>query len=230
VFLRVQRGINWRGTWVSTASYQRGDAVAYNGSSWFARGANTNEPPPGPDWLVLAAKGATGPKGSTGSRGPAGPGGPRGPTGPNGASGVSTVSGTGVPLNVAQTLTPVMTTPAVTSAGQYYVNASIMLVVGQGDTVACIADVNGGATGPFSTVGPVPNQTYETVSIAVDTYVPAGDTVSIECTGYTSNASPSFYDGGITATLIGTDNAAAPANRTAPKLPTPPLAIGRAAR
>ena len=177
----------------------------------------------------------TGPKGPAGLKGPTGPTGPTGPGGvpvsPGISSGVSTTSGTSVALNQVQILAPVMTTPAVTTGGQYYVSASIMLIVGQGDTVACITDVSGvGAVGAFTTVGPVANQTYETLPVAQDANVPAGSTVSMDCTGYTGNSATSFYDGGITATLIGSDNAPASARRSASKPPSLPRAIGQALR
>ena len=130
-------------------------------------------------------------------------------------------------LSKASTLTTVMTSPAVVTAGHYYVNASVQLVVASGDTVACIAAVNGGATGAFATVGPTANATYETIPIAADLSVPAAGTVSVQCTDYTSNSGTSFYNGAITATLIGSDNGSAGASRTAGKLSTQPPAIKR---
>lgn len=102
-----------------------------------------------------------------------------------------------------------------------------MLVVAQGDTITCIAAVNGSTTGPFATFGPAANQTYETVPVAVDASVPAGGTVSVQCADYTSNSATSFYDGTITATLIGSDNAPAGASRTAGRLSIQPPAIER---
>jgi hypothetical protein len=49
----------------------------------------------------------------------------------------------------------------------------------------------------------------------------------VQCTGYTSNAGTSFYDGALTATLIGSDNAAADASPSADKPSIQPLAIKR---
>ncbi len=150
-----------------------------------------------------------------------GPKGPAGPQGPAGVSvGVSGTSGTSVPLNQAQTLTPVLSTATAPTSGTYYVNASVMLVVAQGDTVACILGDNNGLQGAFATVGPVANQTYETLPLSQAISVNAGDSVKVECTNYTSNNSTSFYDGGITATLINnaTGNApkASPVHRSLP--------------
>lgn len=173
------------------------------------------------------ATGAQGTKGDTGATGAQGAAGPTGPQGPAGiSSGVSSTSVTSVALDQAHTLTAVMTSPAVATAGQYYVNASVMLVVASGDTVTCITAVNGSATGPFATVGPTANLTYETIPVAVDVSVPAAGT----CADYTSNSGTSFYDGTITATLIGSDNASASASRTAGELSIQPPAIKRTRR
>jgi len=52
-------GINNRGTWISTTTYQINDSVAYAGSSWIALTANTDSAP-GPtntNWQLMAAKG-----------------------------------------------------------------------------------------------------------------------------------------------------------------------------
>jgi hypothetical protein len=87
--------------------------------------------------------------------------------------------------------------------------------------------VNGGTTGASATVGPTANETYETIPLAADVSVPAGGTVSVQCTDYTSNTGTSFYNGAITATLIGSDNGSVGASRTAGKLPIQPPAIKR---
>jgi hypothetical protein len=130
------------------------------------------------------------------------------------STGVSAVTQTSVPLDSpTQTLTPVLTTPPVRSAGQYYVSAQIMLVVATGDTVAClVSDPTAGETGAFSTVGPVPNQTYETLPLTVDIRASAGDPISVLCTGYNANPITSLYDGAMTATLINSDNPPAAGN------------------
>jgi len=54
-------GINWVGTWSSSTSYAVRDAVTYNGTSYYAIVANTNQAPPNTTyWNVLAQKGADG--------------------------------------------------------------------------------------------------------------------------------------------------------------------------
>jgi hypothetical protein len=148
--------------------------------------------------------------------------GPRGPQGPAGMStGVSGTSGTSVPLNQAQTLIPVLSTAAAPASGTYYVNASIMLVVAQGDTVTCIASGANGNTGAFTTVGPVSVQTYETLPLSQMVPLSAGGSATVSCADYTSNASTSFYDGGITATLINSATGNAP--RLSPAHPAHPV-------
>jgi hypothetical protein len=149
------------------------------------------------------AQGPAGPQGPAGSQGPAGPQGPAGSQGPAGISvGTSGTSGTAVPLNQAQTLKTVLSGSAVPASGTYYVNASVMLVVAQGDTVTCILADNGNAVGAFSTVGPVANQTYETLPLSGTIALATGDTPQVQCSDYTSSSVTSFYDGGITSVLI----------------------------
>jgi hypothetical protein len=147
--------------------------------------------------------------------------GPQGPPGPAGVSvGSSGVSGTSIVLDQAQTLTPVLSSAAVPTGGTYYVNASVMLVVAQGDTVACILDNGGSYTGAFATVGPVANQTYETLPLTGMMNLSAGAAPAVACADYTANANTSFYDGGITATLINSATGnLAPATRVRPSLP-----------
>lgn len=135
--------------------------------------------------------------------GPQGPQGVQGVQGPAGISvGSSGTSGASVPLHQAQTLTPVMSAAAAPQSGSYYVTASVMLIVAQGDTVACILADNGSAVGAFATVGPVANQTYETLPLTGLVSMAAGNTPQVLCSDYTSNSGTSFYDGAITSVLI----------------------------
>ena len=54
-------GINWLGTWSGATAYAIRDAVAYNGTSYYAIAGNTNQAPPNVTyWDVLAQKGADG--------------------------------------------------------------------------------------------------------------------------------------------------------------------------
>ena len=163
-----------------------------------------------------------GPQGPQGVQGPKGVQGPQGVQGPAGISvGASGTSATSVPLNKVETLTPVLSTAAAPQGGTYYVNASVMLVVAQGDTVVCVMSGANGETGAFSTVGPVANQTYETLPLSQNVALNAGGSATVECTDYTSNAATSFYDGGITATLINSSTGNAP--RMSPQEARPAL-------
>lgn len=80
-----------RGAWTAVASYLSNDVVTFGGSSWRAKRASLNKTPAtGPDWELLASKGAVGPigpRGLQGVAGVAGPAGPAGATGPTGATG-----------------------------------------------------------------------------------------------------------------------------------------------
>lgn len=79
-------GVNWRGTWSGTTSYNQGDGVVYSGTLYVAVTTTLNEVPPNTSyWEVLAgATGPQGPTGATGATGATGPTGPAGPTGPQG--------------------------------------------------------------------------------------------------------------------------------------------------
>lgn len=78
-------GLEFKGAWAPGIEYSSNDAVAYNGSTWFAVSGNTDETPgTGSAWQVLA---------SQGSRGPAGPEGPQGDTGPQGEQGIQGPAG-----------------------------------------------------------------------------------------------------------------------------------------
>ncbi len=90
--------INWKGEWTADKAYYRGDAVQYNGSSYYSirdhTSADTNFPPDDAYWSLMASIGARGEDGIQGPTGPTGPeGGPVGPTGPTGASGADGATG-----------------------------------------------------------------------------------------------------------------------------------------
>src|SRR5206468_8131818 len=71
----------WQGTWSNSTAYSVNDAVQYNGASYIAIQAGTNNPPDtSPTWNLLADKGTTGATGATGAIGATGPQGPQGPT------------------------------------------------------------------------------------------------------------------------------------------------------
>lgn len=54
-------GLNWRGNWSASASYVINDSVLHQGSSWRALQSNNNSAPvAGPNWSLVAQKGADG--------------------------------------------------------------------------------------------------------------------------------------------------------------------------
>lgn len=63
--------INWEGAWDPATAYQVDDIVEYNGSSYIAIQASTNEAPAVPSvyWDLVAAKGDTGSQGPPGADG-----------------------------------------------------------------------------------------------------------------------------------------------------------------
>jgi hypothetical protein len=93
-------GATWLGNWNAATSYAPTDLVAYGGSSYIARSANTAVPPDtalGTDWDLVAARGADGVTGATGAQGPEGVAGPTGATGAQGPQGLDGAAGaTGV--------------------------------------------------------------------------------------------------------------------------------------
>lgn len=87
-------GISFKGAWVDAEEYAANDAVAYNGSTWFAVIGNTNEiPGSGSSWQILSSRGVRGDTGATGSQGPAGPQGIQGLKGEQGIQGEQGIKG-----------------------------------------------------------------------------------------------------------------------------------------
>jgi len=83
-------GFNPLGPWLSTAKYQPGDLVTYQGTTWLALQTNTGRTPnayPG-RWARFAERGAQGLAGEQGPQGIQGPLGPQGEAGPAGPRGV----------------------------------------------------------------------------------------------------------------------------------------------
>ncbi len=63
-------GVNFRGDWNSTASYQEGDVVSVNDKLYIATAKSLNSEPPSSKWQVFT--GVPGPRGATGPQGPVG--------------------------------------------------------------------------------------------------------------------------------------------------------------
>lgn len=96
------KGLNARGAWSDADSYVADDVVTHDGQTWRCSAAQcTVGTPPmrGPDWELLAAKGADGAAGAQGPQGPTGADGlnglpgPVGPPGPGGPSGLQGPAG-----------------------------------------------------------------------------------------------------------------------------------------
>jgi hypothetical protein len=101
------RGLNWRGAWIGTTTYQPLDGVTDNGASWVATVPSTGSTPAigNADWDLLAEKGIAGPAGATGAQGIAGPAGIQGVAGPKGDPGIVGPQGPPGPLKSLNTLT-----------------------------------------------------------------------------------------------------------------------------
>ena len=93
------QGLNLSGGYSAITSYNIGDVVAYNGSSYASLAASNHGQAPDQSpayWMLLAAQGPTGssgPAGTPGATGSAGPQGPAGATGPQGAAGPTGATG-----------------------------------------------------------------------------------------------------------------------------------------
>jgi len=177
-------------------------------------------------WNTVGPQGPAGPQGPQGQQGPQGPAGPQGPqgtAGPQGSQGPAGIS-TGVSAGTLTELpvdhggsTPVVviTAPAVSSSGVYYITASITMQVAAGDLVACAAipDQTEPETAQF---GP-PSATI-TYALPVNgaLSLAAGQAPSIECIDANSNQNTTFLEGSLSATLISSSNAAATAAPTRP--------------
>ncbi|MEW6521912.1 MAG: carbohydrate-binding protein, partial [Thermodesulfobacteriota bacterium] len=93
--------VHWKGEWTTGTAYNQGDAVQFDGSSYYAKKSHTStaaDYPPNPIfWDLMAAEGAVGPQGDQGIQGEVGPQGPQGiqgeigpqgPAGPQGQTGL----------------------------------------------------------------------------------------------------------------------------------------------
>jgi hypothetical protein len=80
-------GLTWRGEWSATTPYKARDAVLHQGSGYVAIFPTTGSQPPNANWMLLAAKGDTGPKGADGRDGVDGRNGVDGRDGMNGDKG-----------------------------------------------------------------------------------------------------------------------------------------------
>jgi hypothetical protein len=118
----------FRDAWTPGSIYRPNEAVPYDGSSYVATHANQNDPPPSPNWALIAGKGDAGPQG------PAGPAGPAGPPGATGLSDetIAYPSYSGNAINVGtngQDITSLTLPP-----GSYVIMGTVNLFNNDGDT------------------------------------------------------------------------------------------------
>lgn len=98
---------------------------------------------------------------------------------------------------------PVLTAPAAPVAGTYYVSATIMTFVAQGDGVNCIFHDGRGIPGAiFADNDPVANSAFYTLPLNQAVPLTAGQVLQVYCGDYTGNGNTAFYDGAVTGTLI----------------------------
>jgi hypothetical protein len=158
-----QRGLNWRGNWSSTASYNIGDAVLSNGYVYSAKVANTNSKPPSANWTVFASQGYANVF----------------------SKGVATDSS--FPIIVGANLVTVATTSNL-PAGNYTVQAQAVVFMDNGaQSMTCdlVDSHNNFATGTAETSGPPDSSTTGTVQTLslTDAFFnePAGTKILLQC-------------------------------------------------
>lgn len=188
------------------ASCPRGDKPL----TWNTVGPQGPAGPQGP-------QGPAGPQGQQGTTGPQGPAGPQGSQGPAGLS-TGVTAGTLTEVKIDQggsTPVVVITAPAVSSSGVYYITASITMQVAAGDLVACAAIPN--QIEPQTAQFGAPSATISyALPVNGALALSAGQAPSIECIDANSNQSTTFLEGSLHATLISSSNAAATAAPTRP--------------
>jgi hypothetical protein len=114
-------GLEWKGPWVSGASYIADDAVGYSGASYFCIAATSGTVTPNLDtakWALLASQGAQGIQGSIGATGNMGLQGLQGLPGIAGTNGNTVLNGTVIP------------TSGVGVNGDFYINTTTKTIFG----------------------------------------------------------------------------------------------------
>jgi hypothetical protein len=155
------------------------------------------------NWNQVGPQGPQGPKGNQGAQGPQGPQGPPGVsvgyswTGNAGGGAIAAFPGT----VVAQS-NPVGTT------GEYYINATAMVVDHPGEGIYCYTstvDNGGGVFGNQSGTNvsvSTNSNVYSSVAVADTWFIGAGDAFQLWCYSSSGTNSSTVYDSLSTATLI----------------------------
>ena len=189
----------FEGAWSSTASYSAGTVVTYDKASYIALTSNLAANPTSntSDWAILDAPGATGPVGPAGAKGATGVQGPQVHAGVS--QGVFGFLSPGTfTFNLTQGGRIVATTNPISISGDYYINATAVVLPANDDSVWCYA-----ATGEFGNY----NDGFDGGAAILDVWVVnAGDVTNLYCfskLGYGGSGVNSAF---ITATLINVDN------------------------
>jgi hypothetical protein len=151
-------------------------------------------------------QGPAGPRGAVGATGKTGPQGPQGPQGTPGPAGLSIGVSAGNELHVLVDGGPndpitVMTGPAVSVSGVYYLTASLTIEVAQGDFVGCSFSP-GSSESSAEEIGPAPSTAFQSMSLNGEISLNAGQSPSITCIDANSNATTQTGEGDLNAVLI----------------------------
>ncbi len=189
-------GLNLTGTYSAITSYNLGDVVSYNGSSYASVTASNHGQAPDQSpayWMLLAAQGpagstgATGPQGAIGASGSPGPAGATGLTGPPGATGA-----TGAPGMTFRGQWSPATFYSTNDAVSYDGSTYLALAAGSNQepdlyTQAWTIIAQAGSTGPTGPAG-----TSATVSIGTVTTLAAGQPATVTNSGTAQDAVLNF--------------------------------------
>lgn len=189
-------GMEWRGIYDPSTDYIDGDAVYFNGGSWFAAG----DPPVGEEpsmestnWNPLAIQGLQGPIGQTGSQGIQGipgerglPGekgdkGDTGSTGPKGSTGASIVNATFTMTDAVYVKAGTSRFPVLPNSGTL-TNVTVMLgTAGTSNTVVTLK--RNGTTLKTLTLTSGATSAEDTTPVSVDSASLAYLTVDVTTAG-----------------------------------------------
>ncbi len=190
------------------------------------KGATGATGPQGP----VGPKGATGATGATGPQGPIGPIGPKGATGATGATGPQGPIGPQGPAGIAVGFayssggvsnlagypgSLVAQSNTIQTSGIYYINATALLDVGQGEGAYCYTTTLFRGAGVFDSQGgssvgvPTNSGVFQQAAASDSIFVGAGDALQLWCYNSTGNGTnnSSVFSSFSTATLIGNASA-----------------------
>jgi len=171
--------------------------VLHTAGSHCARGYRT---------LTWNITGPQGPAGRTGATGRQGDPGPTGDAGPQGPAGLSTGVNTRKARNIFIDAGPndpitVLTAAPVPADGIYYLNASMTIQVGKGDTVTCqLAPAP--PEGTSQKIGLPPVTMFQSMALTGAVSLLAGEAPSVICTDSLFTKNTQFTQGNLTAVLI----------------------------